>query len=554
MAKRMSLLVAILALVAVGLFAGGQGEGAEAQGGEQAEVNPMGVFPIVDEPVTLNVFTFTAPFDIETNAFTQWLEETTNVQIAWELVPGDSLVEKRNLLLSSGDLPDVFLSADLSPSLEQVYGSQGVLVPLNDLIDEYGEETQAMFEQFPTVERRVTMPDGNIYALPKINECFHCEYYRGRFWIYEPWLDALDLEMPTTLDEFRDVMIAFKERDPNGNGEADEIPLSFAMGRNYYNNDASIDVFLMQPFIYNDAKDRLILNGDEVEVIYNTNEWRDGLRFLNQLYEDGVLHQEGFVQDFDQLNALGENETPILGAAPSGHAARFTQYRGASGRFLEYKALAPLMGPDGTRQTEYDPYFAGRTGTVAITSAANAAVAFRWADIQLGEEATLRSWQGRPGVEWDWADDGQVGVNGEPAVWQTLIDTYDQAQNARWDQRGLTNRTARLRLGQAVDAAARAETIEGILYDVSAELYQPYAPSVDIIVPPLLFNEETAAELADLRTTLTNFWQESMAQFILGDLDIDSNADWNRYLNELENIGLVRYEDLLTDAYQAQYQ
>ena len=61
-----------------------------------------------------------------------------------------------------------------------------------------------------------------------LEDCYHCSMSQ-KLWIYQPWLDALGLEMPTTTDEFEQVLLAFKEQDPNGNGQADEIPLSTTM-------------------------------------------------------------------------------------------------------------------------------------------------------------------------------------------------------------------------------------------------------------------------------------------------------------------------------------
>ena len=51
------------------------------------------------------------------------------------------------------------------------------------------------------------------------------------FMIYQPWLDALNLEMPETTEELYNVLVAFKTQDPNGNGEADEIPMSLLYGQ-----------------------------------------------------------------------------------------------------------------------------------------------------------------------------------------------------------------------------------------------------------------------------------------------------------------------------------
>lgn len=550
MTKRIGMLL-LLAAVACAAFAGGQGEQAVVEE-EQLQVNPAGVLPIVDEMATMSVFTSTFEFDIEENAFTQWLEEQTNVHLEWDLVPDNSLEEKRNLLLASGDYPDVFLAANFRPSLQMIYGSRGVLVSLNNLIDEYGENMKEMFARYPNAESLITSIDGNIYAVPRINECYHCKYYRGRFWVYQPWLDVLGIEEPETIDEFHDMLLAFKNDDPNGNGVADEIPLSAAMGRNYYNNDTSLDLYIMNAFTYDDAKDRLIIRDGRIEVVYDDPEWREGLRFMNRLYEDGLIHQEAFVQQLDQLKALGENEVPILGSSPAGHPARFTQYKGESGRFEEYAALRPLIGVDGERRANYDPFLYVVPGIVAITNKANAELAYRWADFQLGTEATLRAWLGRPGFEWDWAEEGQLGLNRKQAVIQLNEDLYDQAQNVSWRQRNANMRTAELRLGRAITEEEREGSIEGLLYDVTEELYEPYAVPEDILVPPLWFTDEQAAELADLRTTLTNYWQEAMAQFILGDLDIDN--DWDRYVQELENIGLEQYEELLNAAYDAKYE
>ena len=70
-------------------------------------------------------------------------------------------------------------------------------------------------EEVSYLKSAMTAPDGNIYALPKVNECLHCTYGQ-RMWINTTWLEKLGLEMPTTTDEFYQVLKAFKEQDPNG--------------------------------------------------------------------------------------------------------------------------------------------------------------------------------------------------------------------------------------------------------------------------------------------------------------------------------------------------
>src|SRR5690606_41934995 len=85
--------------------------------------------------------------------------------------------------------------------------------------------------------------DGSVWGLPQWNDCFHCTF-PSKMWLNTAWLDRLGLDTPTTPDEFRDVLKAFKEQDPNGNGAADEVPLTGATGGH------SVLPFLDNPFVH----------------------------------------------------------------------------------------------------------------------------------------------------------------------------------------------------------------------------------------------------------------------------------------------------------------
>ena len=102
------------------------------------------------------------------------------------------------------------------------YGTQGVLVPLEDMIPTYAPNVALLMQQKPAFKSLITAPDGHIYALatgaaaPWSDISWHLH-------INNDWLERLGLEMPTTTDEFYEVLLAFKNSDPNGNGDADEI-------------------------------------------------------------------------------------------------------------------------------------------------------------------------------------------------------------------------------------------------------------------------------------------------------------------------------------------
>ena len=208
---------------------GGSGDSAEAN------VSAPGEFPIVPEKVTLKVFF--APSsnitDMEDNQATKWLEEKTNVHVEWMLVASEA-AERINLLLATNaekDMPDVFLTG-IGRAQVEAYGSQGVLLPLNDLIDKYSVNYKDdLFVHNDELEKGMTAFDGNIYFLPRYYETTHVRHTQ-RFWVNTKWLERVGKEVPTTIDEFYDVLKACKEQDANGNGDPnDEIPyVAYANG------------------------------------------------------------------------------------------------------------------------------------------------------------------------------------------------------------------------------------------------------------------------------------------------------------------------------------
>ena len=128
--------------------------------------------------------------------------------------------EKRNLAFASDDLPDIILRAKISPQEEMKYAANGQLVALDEYLD-YAPNLSALIEQDDAIRKGITMPDGHIYSCPQLNKTEGNLIHH--YWINKTWLDNLGLEAPTTVDELYDVLVAFRDNDPNGNGQKDEI-------------------------------------------------------------------------------------------------------------------------------------------------------------------------------------------------------------------------------------------------------------------------------------------------------------------------------------------
>ncbi|MEZ4618959.1 MAG: hypothetical protein R2867_26070 [Caldilineaceae bacterium] len=154
-------------------------------------------------PVTIRIFSPQSPTtDLATNLFTLEAQEMFNIDFVWETttMDGNAAKEKRQISLASGDYPDLYMLIPWVDQFSQTdllrYGQQGVILPLNDLIDQYAPNVKAALDNYPYYKAMTVAPDGNIYGLPQLIECYHCSF-PNKMWVNTKWLDALGMEMPT---------------------------------------------------------------------------------------------------------------------------------------------------------------------------------------------------------------------------------------------------------------------------------------------------------------------------------------------------------------------
>lgn len=541
--------------------AGDAGSSSEASGWEGGLSDEAGTFPLTEEKKELTVMIQDSATigPLDQNEFYKWYEEKTNVHVNFIEVEAAAMVEQVNLMLMGGEYPDILMccgsSLGVTPALEVTYGAQGVFLPLNDYIEKWGKETQEVFSLYEDkLPAAITAPDGNIYSLPNINDCYHCNN-TGKIWINQTWLDKLKLNTPTTTEEFRDVLRAFKEQDPNGNGVADEIPL---MGAKGFGNNNPI-LFLLNSFLYcpSDASTLYLDDDGKVTCAATQPEFKEGLAYIKSLVDEGLLDASSFTQTVDQLKQFAQEPDAIrLGAYPGTNPTNITgSYDGTPDqRTKNYVPLAPLTGPEGYRNTPVtgQAYY---SGFFIITSACeDPELAFRWADGLYSEEATLNSQIGLIDSGRVEVAEGDKGINGEQALWdnypgkQTGPDNTFRAQNVT-----LARRTSDFRLGQRVDYSDSDYQIrnnEVRLYEATRDYYAPYCHTENYL-PNAYLTEEESAEVAQLTETLSSYVEEQSTLFILGTRDLDT--EWDSYLKEFDSMNLNRLIEIRQAAYDRQF-
>lgn len=489
--------------------------------------------------------------DFNTNEFTKWVEEQTNVHIVWETIPNAVFKEKFNLLLASGDYPDVFFNCAITPDQEIQYGNkEGVFLPLNDLIDQYGVETKRIFGQLDWLKGYITSPDGNIYSLPTYSSILHVDYAQ-KYWINTTWLEKLNLKMPTTTDEFYNVLKAFKTSDINGNGIQDEIPLT-GSEKEWH---SAIYPFLVSAFILDEGiySEHLTLSEDgKIDTIFNKEEYREALRYMNKLYKEGLIYEGTFTQQNDQLKQLGEKG--LIGVGAGGGAIMFLSSNN-SPYYKEYATIPPLKGPNGVQVTPVFKYGDVRLGQYAIsTECKNPEVAFKLADFYYSYDATMRFRFGVKDLNWREATADEKGLDGRPAKYVELGTTYTGGvQNNHYGNAGLFFETNDMwTLERAFDQNADLLDplyMQQYLHMESVSKYVPYGSKTS--VPPARYLPEEQSEVSLLKTEIKSFTDQSRVRFITGDLDVDK--DWAKYVQDLEKMGVARYIELYQKAYDRQF-
>jgi len=505
------------------------------------------------EPVTLE---FLAPAlisieDFATNEFTKWMEEQSGIQTVWSTIPSQGREEKLSIILSTGDLPDVMMSCEVSAAMMAKYGAEEKLfLQLDELIDKSAPNLLKSIAKFDKGLDLLRMVDGHIYSLPVLDTCQHCEH-STKMWLYDPWLQKLNITYPTTTEEFYQMLKAFKDNDPNGNGKADELPLVGASASSGWHS--SIDEFLMNAFVYYDrGKLGYYVEGGVVKNSINAEGYREGLRYLNKLFGEGLIYEGSLTQDYETAVKLTESEgDAIVGASPAGFVGMFANLGGE--RAMGFRPLSPIKGPAGVQHAVTYPSEPWQGNYVISAESVNPEAAVKFGDLLYTREATLNIRAG--GMRdsfWRDAKEGEVGFDGKPANWFALQPWQSEnPQNESWIEVGVWDFTD-LRASQAVDTSVDLWSAAGneyMLYKVTMEQYAPYR--VDFALPPLTFTLEEQEEVAFLQTEIQKMFDSTQFNFITGNASLD--ADWATYLADLEKIGLAKLMMIYQTAYDRQY-
>ncbi|MDW7659280.1 MAG: hypothetical protein SCM11_19105, partial [Bacillota bacterium] len=313
------------------------------------QVTAPGELPVTTEQVTLTmgIAQNVRVADYEDNFMTKMVLDECGIELDFELFPTDQPQQKFQLMVSSGqELPDI-VHYGFTDAQRAAYGRDGIFMPINDYMDTltfWYDQADMTAEEYEQVKVLGTSPDGNFYGFPAYMDGLGdvVQYMTN---INRTWMETLGLQMPTTTEEFRDVLIAFRDEDPNGNGQKDEIPFLAGpawSGNTWYEIINSFVYF--QPWYQTSYFN---VTDGTMWAPFITEEWRDALRYMRGLVQDGLMSELSFSITGAEYRAtvdLTPEQTDTVGVI-GGHWV--VLWASGNDHVYDWDALPALKGPEG---------------------------------------------------------------------------------------------------------------------------------------------------------------------------------------------------------------
>jgi len=480
--------------------------------------------PIVNEPIKL---TMMGAEDLQRNwadlYFFKGMEADTNIQFDYTTLSGSAYQERKNLAFASNELPDLFFNGAFTANDEVNYGAQGMLIPLEQLIEDYAPTLSKLLQDNPDIRKSITAPDGHIYALPQI-----ADHPRDRFWrlfVNGEWLKNLNIDkLPTSVDEFYELLVAFRDKDPNRNGKADEIPLTGDNQLNY-----------LRPIMlsyFGHVTDFVEVSDDKARFVPVQQGYGQYLAFMNKLYAEKLLDQEIFSQNKAQMTAKGEQELyGVMGNSLPIFGGKEKQV--VPNSILDNSQMPPLVSEPGATPVfpERDTI---RRGTFAITSAnKHPEATIRWLDYLYSEEGYKLAQYGIEGESYRWSDTEPKYI--EYIVPEGMLENDFKNMKVSNLGYGFAN--------EEIEKKFLKSDWLGFVLNAQVDPYIEYGKKP---FPLTYFTEEELQRVNAITVDLRTFIEQMEAKIVVGQEPV---SKWDDYVQTMNKMGVEE----LVSIYQASY-
>lgn len=449
-------------------------------------------------------------------------KKQTNVDVELQIQAYENATEKMNLALNSGNYADVIGGWILDDSKILTYGvEQGVFIPLEDIYEQYCPRIMEILE-LPGVREKMTAPDGHIYTIPYVCgdvSVGYSPYINGR------WLENVNMEMPTTTEEFEAVLKAFKEQDANGNGDPnDEIP--FSTDPNNKHLEAMTGYFGLPM-----NKQGFGIKDGEVVFAAMSSEYRQLLSWMSNMYAQGLIDLEIFTQDSATWEGKGNKD--MYGVSIAYGSSEFSGIP-VTPEKSEFDVLPVLNTDNGgiwLRDTPGNSVY--RTQAVITDKAEHPEIIARWFDNAFELENGIGCSRGPVGI----VTFKEEGTDQYRAIDTTTLDAETQ-EKVGWSNLWPQSLPKFVPIGFKYIE-------ENPNYDEKKVMEETYEPNLtaEVIDTPWI-NQEDVEIYAEYASAIQDYFEGQQAQFISGEKDVNDDAVWEEYKAGFDGLGLADFLEI----------
>ena len=459
----------------------------------------------------------------------QMMEEATGCHVNWTLPPADGATEKFNLMIASGQYTDAIVYSWGSSTVNaKEYAEDGVILPLSDMIDECMPNFKKWCDENPEFAKRIkARGDGEIYYIPFIRTDKKLNIFLGPQ-MRTDWLENLGLEEPTNAQELYEVLKAFKTQDPNGNGIADEIPMTGVSSHHSMGLCALLWMF--------NTADEFYVDGNTVKFGALTDEFKEGLGYIAKLYKEGLIDPDYILQDRTKMDGKMTNGT--AGFMYSYQPTKISNLMAEKDPSFRLEGIKHFENSDGVRKCYLTNYADSVLSAGLAISSTNPDPkgTLKWLDWIYSEEGQMAMNFGREG-------DTYTMVDGEPKFTEKVLKNPD----------GLTVGEAFGRFSGVYSTSDFPNLQDWRSYSQSLSPYgiaaiETWADGVDIsgILPTLTFKDGEEELVKDVMIQVNTYVDEMIDKVIMGQ---ESVEDWDKVVKAIKDMKVEEVVEIYQNAY-----
>lgn len=476
----------------------------------------------------LNYSTEYASYD--ESPFHTGLAEVTGVEVEWQQpaagVYGAADDQAYNLMLTEEVLPDIIFAYTTTADAEQLI-NDGVIYDLTEYLPLYAPDYWATITAAGNEDilQALKTDSGKLYSVGQFVENDYNITYVGPV-VRQDWLDECGLDTPVTLEDWEEMLVAFKEK----------------YGATFGFRVARLDMAGLGSGVgaYGSFNRLLYVDDNgQVQLGQAQPEWKEYMEILNKWYDMGLIDKDSVTMDDAAVRTkvlngeIGASYTAMsqltnwcLDAEAEGTGANWvgiTHPREAEG-------VPTCMIP--TRASRYQGW-----GAMVSTSCPEEKLitALQWLNYGYTEEGMMYWNYGTEGETYTIDADGKV-------QWTELVseDPLGVSEAAR-KYTGVAGTGISIQLADYVKLK-NSEASAAAVYEWIDNTEGPKHS-----VPILALTDEESVQYTDKMAAIQTYVQEMGLKFMTGDESLDS---FDAYLAELDAMGLQECLEIQQAAYE----